>query len=70
VSVDERLISRVRSAGSVVGSVSAIGFVDPHFWYQSAVTSAYPWKSLCGSRDYGNQRTCLRLAMKRILWNQ
>ena len=35
MSVDERLISRVRSAGSVVGNVSAIGFVDPHFWYQS-----------------------------------
>jgi hypothetical protein len=32
VSVDERLISRVRSAGSVVGSVSAVGFIDPHFW--------------------------------------
>ncbi len=31
MSVDERLISRVRSAGSVVGSVSAVGFVDPHF---------------------------------------
>ncbi len=31
MSVDERLISRVRSAGSVVGSVSAVGFMDPHF---------------------------------------
>ncbi len=34
MSVDERLISRVRSAGSVVGSVSAVGFMDPHFWPQ------------------------------------
>jgi len=29
VSVVERLISRVRSAGSVIGSVSAVGFMDP-----------------------------------------
>jgi hypothetical protein len=37
VSVDERLISRVRSARSIVGSVSAVGFVDPHFWSHSYV---------------------------------
>ncbi len=31
MSVDERLMSRVRSAGSVVGSVSAVGFIGPSF---------------------------------------
>ncbi len=37
MSVDERLISRVRSAGSVVGSVSTVGFMDPHFWPQEYI---------------------------------
>ncbi len=32
MSVDERLISRDSLAGSVVGNVSAVGFMDPHFW--------------------------------------
>jgi hypothetical protein len=36
VSVDERLISRVRSVGSVVGSVSVVGFMDPHFFATGA----------------------------------
>jgi hypothetical protein len=49
VSVDERLISRVRSAGSVVGSVSAVGFMDPHFWYQSVFDhlTVVGYKCLC-----------------------
>jgi len=41
VFIDERLISRVRSAGSVVGSVSAVGFVDPHFWSQFHLILCY-----------------------------
>ncbi len=39
VSVDERLISKAKLAGFVVSSVSAVGFMDPRFWYQSVVTS-------------------------------
>ncbi len=41
--VEEREISRVTSPGSVVGSVSAVGFMDPPFWYQSMVSSVQPW---------------------------
>ncbi len=56
MSVDERLISRVRSAGSVVGSVSAVGFMDPHFcpqlFYNIFVTKCLVIGSIVVVREF------------------